>query len=380
MLRVPMGRQDPGVPYGGSRTLGGVPRRGRTLGSILAVGRGSPKCLVSVPYGHDQPKQGLGKGVGVSLCPPDPDVGSHRRRTERRWWRRNRRRKRSCQARRRKLSKWGARAPLGGSMAPLGVAWCHWGLWGGFMAPLELWGGCMAPLGWWGGYMAPSGSACPPWRGCGKDGGSRWGPPPRQHPHPSTENGEKSGAEGAEGGPEPGAPEKRRKSVPRERKEPPAEGAFEFWTELEVQRVKFLVREGAKEGLGPPLPEHWDPPPHVQASHWDPHPWAGGSTMGPPSMGAYPWWVLRGGPGAGPPPPPLSMSLSLPLRCRTTCPGTSTTCGSWRSSSPSPSTSSCSSTRSGSLQDRGGMGRGGGTLNPWGGYGMGWGQPRPLCP
>ncbi|KAM6184479.1 LOW QUALITY PROTEIN: ryanodine receptor 1-like, partial [Sarcoramphus papa] len=55
-----------------------------------------------------------------------------------------------------------------------------------------------------------------------------------------TENGEKAGAEGAEGGPEPGAPEKRRKSVPRERKEPPAEGAFEFWAELEVQRVKFL--------------------------------------------------------------------------------------------------------------------------------------------
>lgn len=197
-------------------------------------------------------------------------------------------------------------------MAPLGVAWSHWGLWGGFMAPLELWGGCMAPLGWWGGYMAPSGSACPPWRGCGKDGGSRWGPPPRQHPHPSTENGEKSGAEGAEGGPEPGAPEKRRKSVPRERKEPPAEGAFEFWTELEVQRVKFLVREGAKEGLGPPLPEHWDPPPHVQASHWDPHPWAGGSTMGPPSMGAYPWWVLRGGPGAGPPPTPEHVPVPPP--------------------------------------------------------------------
>ncbi|KAM9587622.1 ryanodine receptor 1 isoform 3-T3 [Morphnus guianensis] len=55
-----------------------------------------------------------------------------------------------------------------------------------------------------------------------------------------TENGEKAGAEGSEGGPEPCAPEKRRKSVPRERKEPPAEGAFEFWTELEVQRVKFL--------------------------------------------------------------------------------------------------------------------------------------------
>ncbi|XP_075597654.1 ryanodine receptor 1-like, partial [Balearica regulorum gibbericeps] len=52
-----------------------------------------------------------------------------------------------------------------------------------------------------------------------------------------TENGEK---EGTEGGPEPAPPEKRRKSVPRERKEPPAEGAFEFWAELEVQRVKFL--------------------------------------------------------------------------------------------------------------------------------------------
>ncbi|XP_040437392.1 ryanodine receptor 1-like, partial [Falco naumanni] len=55
-----------------------------------------------------------------------------------------------------------------------------------------------------------------------------------------TENGEKEGAEGGEGGPEPPAPPKRRKSVPRERKAPPAEGAFEFWAELEVQRIKFL--------------------------------------------------------------------------------------------------------------------------------------------
>ncbi|NWI64619.1 RYR1 protein, partial [Todus mexicanus] len=56
-----------------------------------------------------------------------------------------------------------------------------------------------------------------------------------------TENGEKAGAEaGAEEGPEPEPSQKRRKSVPRERKEPPAEGAFEFWAELEVQRVKFL--------------------------------------------------------------------------------------------------------------------------------------------
>ncbi|NXE58070.1 RYR1 protein, partial [Casuarius casuarius] len=55
-----------------------------------------------------------------------------------------------------------------------------------------------------------------------------------------TENGEKAGAEGAEGGPEPGPPPRRRKSVPRERKEPPADGALEFWNELEVQRVKFL--------------------------------------------------------------------------------------------------------------------------------------------
>lgn len=39
-------------------------------------------------------------------------------------------------------------------------------------------------------------------------------------------------------------PEKQQKAPPpRERKEPPPpEGAFEFWTELEVQRVKFLVR------------------------------------------------------------------------------------------------------------------------------------------
>ncbi|XP_071656899.1 ryanodine receptor 1 isoform X4 [Patagioenas fasciata] len=55
-----------------------------------------------------------------------------------------------------------------------------------------------------------------------------------------TENGEKGGAEAPEGGAEHGAPPKRRKSVPRVRKEAPAEGAFEFWTELEVQRVKFL--------------------------------------------------------------------------------------------------------------------------------------------
>ncbi|NXV82547.1 RYR1 protein, partial [Atlantisia rogersi] len=55
-----------------------------------------------------------------------------------------------------------------------------------------------------------------------------------------TENGEK---EGAEGGPEPAPtpPEtRRRKSVPPVRKEPPPDGAFEFWAELEVQRVKFL--------------------------------------------------------------------------------------------------------------------------------------------
>ncbi|NXN94609.1 RYR1 protein, partial [Rhinopomastus cyanomelas] len=55
-----------------------------------------------------------------------------------------------------------------------------------------------------------------------------------------TENGEKAGAEGAKEEPEPEPPHKRRKSVPRERKEPPAEGGFEFWAELEVQRVKFL--------------------------------------------------------------------------------------------------------------------------------------------
>ncbi|NWT08018.1 RYR1 protein, partial [Vireo altiloquus] len=46
--------------------------------------------------------------------------------------------------------------------------------------------------------------------------------------------------EGAEEGLEPRAPPKRRKSVPRERREPPAEGGFDFWGELEVQRVKFL--------------------------------------------------------------------------------------------------------------------------------------------
>lgn len=58
-----------------------------------------------------------------------------------------------------------------------------------------------------------------------------------------TENGEKGegGAEG--GGPEVETPEKQQQKEPppRERKEPPQpEGAFEFWTELEVQRVKFL--------------------------------------------------------------------------------------------------------------------------------------------
>ncbi|NXR95642.1 RYR1 protein, partial [Hypocryptadius cinnamomeus] len=56
-----------------------------------------------------------------------------------------------------------------------------------------------------------------------------------------TENGEKGGGpEAPEEGPEPHAPPKRRKSVPRERREPPAEGGFDFWGELEVQRVKFL--------------------------------------------------------------------------------------------------------------------------------------------
>lgn len=221
MLRVPMGRQDPGVPYGGSRTLGGVPRRGRTLGSILAVGRGSPKCLVSVPYGHDQPKQGLGKGVGVSLCPPDPDVGSHRRRTERRWWRRNRRRKRSCQARRRKLSKWGARAPLGGSMAPLGVAWCHWGLWGGFMVPLGVaWPPLGAPWSHWGSRVGP----WPHWVLHGPTGGSgvgswphwsygvgawpHWGGGVGTWPHqgvPVPLGGAVGRMEGPAGGPHPGS-------------------------------------------------------------------------------------------------------------------------------------------------------------------------------
>ncbi|XP_056366826.1 ryanodine receptor 1-like [Oenanthe melanoleuca] len=64
--------------------------------------------------------------------------------------------------------------------------------------------------------------------------------PPAETEKADTENGEK-GPEGPEGGAEPRAPPpKRRKSVPRERREPPAEGGFDFWGELEVQRVKFL--------------------------------------------------------------------------------------------------------------------------------------------
>ncbi|NXO46601.1 RYR1 protein, partial [Locustella ochotensis] len=64
----------------------------------------------------------------------------------------------------------------------------------------------------------------------------------------STENGEKGGGpEGPEEGPEPRAPPKRRKSVPRERREAPAEGGFDFWGELEVQRVKFLAAGGLSE-------------------------------------------------------------------------------------------------------------------------------------
>ncbi|XP_057244334.1 ryanodine receptor 1-like, partial [Malurus melanocephalus] len=67
------------------------------------------------------------------------------------------------------------------------------------------------------------------------------GPPPRPVRPPSTENGEKGGGpEGPEEAPEPPPAPKRRKSVPRERREPPAEGGFDFWGELEVQRVKFL--------------------------------------------------------------------------------------------------------------------------------------------
>ncbi|XP_041327281.1 ryanodine receptor 1-like, partial [Pyrgilauda ruficollis] len=66
--------------------------------------------------------------------------------------------------------------------------------------------------------------------------------PPAETEKADTENGEKGGGpEVAEEGPEPRAPPpKRRKSVPRERREPPAEGGFDFWGELEVQRVKFL--------------------------------------------------------------------------------------------------------------------------------------------
>ncbi|NXU99227.1 RYR1 protein, partial [Cettia cetti] len=66
--------------------------------------------------------------------------------------------------------------------------------------------------------------------------------PPAETEKADTENGEKGGGpEGPEEGPEPRAPPpKRRKSVPRERREPPAEGGFDFWGELEVQRVKFL--------------------------------------------------------------------------------------------------------------------------------------------
>ncbi|KAM4879798.1 LOW QUALITY PROTEIN: ryanodine receptor 1 [Sylvia borin] len=65
--------------------------------------------------------------------------------------------------------------------------------------------------------------------------------PPAETEKADTENGEKGGGpEGPEEGPEPRAAPKRRKSVPRERREPPAEGGFDFWGELEVQRVKFL--------------------------------------------------------------------------------------------------------------------------------------------
>ncbi|TRZ10478.1 hypothetical protein HGM15179_016619, partial [Zosterops borbonicus] len=63
--------------------------------------------------------------------------------------------------------------------------------------------------------------------------------PPAETEKADTENGEKGGGpEGPEEEPRP--PPKRRKSVPRERREPPAEGGFDFWGELEVQRVKFL--------------------------------------------------------------------------------------------------------------------------------------------
>ena len=119
-------------------------------------------------------------------------------------------------------------------------------------------------------------------------------------------------------------PEKQQKaSPPRERKEPPPpEGAFEFWTELEVQRVKFLVRKygGGLEGGGV---------------------WGGSGGIHGVTLSV--------------PPPPH----------RITSPATSTTSASWRSSSPSPSTSSCSSTRS----DPRSLGLGGGA--PWGGLGGG---------
>lgn len=91
-------------------------------------------------------------------------------------------------------------------------------------------GGRTAPLGLWVG-------------GCGSGAVPDSSPDPIHCPDCSTENGEK-GDGGAEGGPEVETPEKQQKAPPpRERKEPPPpEGAFEFWTELEVQRVKFLVR------------------------------------------------------------------------------------------------------------------------------------------
>ncbi|NXI36959.1 RYR1 protein, partial [Galbula dea] len=56
------------------------------------------------------------------------------------------------------------------------------------------------------------------------------------------ENGEKVAVEPPEAGGKARASQrrKRRKSVPREHKESPPEATFEFWTELEVQRVKFL--------------------------------------------------------------------------------------------------------------------------------------------
>lgn len=85
----------------------------------------------------------------------------------------------------------------------------------------------------------------------------------------SAENGEKGPKAEAEVKVEPPEPEpqaeaeaeaeaperqrrrRRRKTASRERQDEVTESGFEFWNELEVQRIKFLVRAGLGEGTGP---------------------------------------------------------------------------------------------------------------------------------